>query len=315
MFASFAVLYYNLSICFFVKGECEKMRTLYVTDLDGTLLDAQAALSARSAEIINRLIEHGVYFTAATARGWSSTRHILSALNLQLPVICSNGVVLINPLDGSELVRHSIEQSDAHELLQKAQSAGFSPLVYHLLDNRQRVSWVSSPELDSLDSRRGLLNYVRTRQGDPRLLPVESGQQLFVKDINYITFIEMVHEPLEQSAFYSFAKSIDCPRLHTNLQEDIYTPHEFWLDIFSANATKQRGVLDVRTRCCADEVVCFGDNINDLPMFSVADYCCAVGNAAQKTLEQANEIIGCSCDDAVPIWIARREGIYIDDLL
>lgn len=43
-------------------------KTLYVTDLDGTLLNRQDRISPFSIETINKLVEEGMLFTYATAR-------------------------------------------------------------------------------------------------------------------------------------------------------------------------------------------------------------------------------------------------------
>ncbi len=43
-------------------------KTLYVTDLDGTLLNKNDRINPKSIEIINSLVEKGMAFTYATAR-------------------------------------------------------------------------------------------------------------------------------------------------------------------------------------------------------------------------------------------------------
>ena len=48
------------------------LRTLYLTDLDGTLLGRGARLSAFSRAGLERLYDAGVAVTAATARSWSA---------------------------------------------------------------------------------------------------------------------------------------------------------------------------------------------------------------------------------------------------
>ena len=44
------------------------MKTLYVTDLDGTLLNTDERINEYSKDIINGLVEKGLLFTYATAR-------------------------------------------------------------------------------------------------------------------------------------------------------------------------------------------------------------------------------------------------------
>lgn len=43
-------------------------KTLYVSDLDGTLLGADSKISPTTAKILTRLASHGVMVTPATAR-------------------------------------------------------------------------------------------------------------------------------------------------------------------------------------------------------------------------------------------------------
>ena len=43
-------------------------KIMYVTDLDGTLLNQKDRINKKSLEIINGLVEEGMLFTYATAR-------------------------------------------------------------------------------------------------------------------------------------------------------------------------------------------------------------------------------------------------------
>ena len=55
------------------------MKVLYVSDLDGTLLNMKARLDKAAVKELNNLIKNGVNFTVATGRG-DSVRKILSKL-------------------------------------------------------------------------------------------------------------------------------------------------------------------------------------------------------------------------------------------
>lgn len=50
-------------------------------------------------------------------------------------------------------------------------------------------------------------------------------------------------------------------------------------------------------------IVCFGDGINDIPMFRIADECYAVANAAPELKEIATDIIPCNNEDGVAKWL------------
>jgi 5-amino-6-(5-phospho-D-ribitylamino)uracil phosphatase len=65
--------------------------TLYVRDLDGTLLRSDATLSGFARDGINRLLGAGVQLTLASARGTAGMRALLDGIRLRLPVIELNG--------------------------------------------------------------------------------------------------------------------------------------------------------------------------------------------------------------------------------
>ena len=67
---------------------------LFVTDLDGTLLNSHKEVSIKSIEILNKLIDDGVNFTVATARTPATVVDLLQDVNLKLPAVLMNGVLL-----------------------------------------------------------------------------------------------------------------------------------------------------------------------------------------------------------------------------
>ena len=67
---------------------------LFVTDLDGTLLNSNKEVSIKSIEILNKLIDDGVNFTVATARTPATVVDLLQDVNLKLPAVLMNGVLL-----------------------------------------------------------------------------------------------------------------------------------------------------------------------------------------------------------------------------
>ena len=72
-------------------------KTLYVTDLDGTLMRGDKSVSERSISIINKLIEEGMNFTVASARSVSSLQHIVKPLDISIPLVVRNGTALAAP--------------------------------------------------------------------------------------------------------------------------------------------------------------------------------------------------------------------------
>ena len=69
------------------------MKKLYVSDLDGTLLNQRGDISATTAEKLNTCIEQGMAFTINTARTPATTFPIMASVNLQIPFSMMNGVL------------------------------------------------------------------------------------------------------------------------------------------------------------------------------------------------------------------------------
>ena len=75
-------------------------KTLYVTDLDGTLLSSDSVVSVRSVDIINELIERGAMITVATARTPATVANLLADMCLSIPAIVMTGAATYNLVSG-----------------------------------------------------------------------------------------------------------------------------------------------------------------------------------------------------------------------
>ena len=105
------------------------MKTLYVSDLDGTLLNRAAALSASTRDRLTRLIEDGVEFTVASARGVGSMRSVLAGLKLRLPVIGFNGAFISDLATGRHERVNSIDAELARDLHGLIAGHGIPPVI------------------------------------------------------------------------------------------------------------------------------------------------------------------------------------------
>ena len=84
-------------------------KMLYVSDLDGTLLNRDALLNEDVPKRLNALIEQGLCFTVATARTYATVNSIMKDVNLTCPMILMNGVMLYDPVSKSCITSASSE--------------------------------------------------------------------------------------------------------------------------------------------------------------------------------------------------------------
>ena len=255
-------------------------KTLYVTDLDGTLLNRRDRINPYSIEVINTLVEKGMLFTYATARSLVSASKVTEGLTTKVPVIAYNGAFIFRPSDGETLDRF-----------------GISPLVYSFISGVEKVSWLPRNEND------GIRYYLSQRPGDPRFRPVETRDALFEGDMFYFTCIGEQEELRPVYEFFSADSRYRC-----TMQQELYR-REYWCEIMPARASKANAVRKLKEMWDCSRVISFGDAVNDLPMFRVSDECYAVANAADELKAAATGIIGSNEDDGVARWLAEHAAL------
>ena len=270
------------------------MKPLYISDLDGTLLNANKRISSYSIQTLHKLIERGVCFSYATARSLSSASVVAEGLRLSLPVVAYNGTMIVDASNGEVLSLERLDAADLFDVRELLKKEKIYPLVYSFLDGRERVSWLAGAEND------GILHYIKERGSDTRLRKVNSAEELYRGEIFYITCIG---EQQELNRVYErFAPD---KRLTCVFQKELYR-EEFWLELMPRTATKAHAVMKLKKIAGCDRVVAFGDALNDLPLFQASDECYAVANAVRELKAAATGIIASNNEDGVARWLERN---------
>ena len=274
------------------------MKTLYVSDLDGTLLNTRSVISPRGLKIINGLVERGMVFTYATARSPVSARTVTKGLSAKIPVIAYNGALIIHPGTGEVLLSETFQKEESEKVIQCLKQNNISLLVYSYIDNEEKVSWLTDRENE------GIKRYLELRRGDRRLRPLDRSERLYDGQIFYYTCIGEKEELLP--VYDVFSK--DC-RYTCTFQQELYRP-EYWCEIMPKKATKANAILKLKELWNCDKIVSFGDAVNDIPMFQISDECYAVENVIGELKDMADGIIGNNDQDGVAVWL--KENVKFD---
>ena len=269
-------------------------RTLYVTDLDGTLLNRQDRVSPFSVRVINGLVEQGMLFTYATARSLVSASKVTEGLSTKIPIIAYNGAFIFQPSTGAVLSEEGFTQEERGRVREVLEGYRISPLVYSFINGIERVSRIPGNDND------GIRRYLDKRQGDPRFRTAEDGDSLYAGEVFYYTCIG---EKGELQPVYDIFSGD--PRYRCTLQQELYRP-EYWCEIMPARASKAGAIRKLKEMWGCARVVSFGDAVNDLPMLEISDECYAVANAVDELKAAATGVIGSNEDDGVAAWLLDR---------
>ena len=271
-----------------------EQNTLYVSDLDGTLLNTRDEISPRSLRIINSLIEKGMKFTYATARSLSSASVVTKGLSLHIPVIIYNGAFIREADTGKTLYSVGFSKEEQRFMEEFLRKEGLSPLVYTYREGEEKVLREPSRE------NQGIRRYLSNRKEDRRMEAVRDGESVYQGDIFYFTCIGEKEELIKA---YEGLK--EDARFRATLQQEPYRP-EYWLEIMPRRTSKAAAICELKKLWNCGRIVSFGDSVNDIPMFSVSDEAYAVENAVEELKSHATEIIPSNENDGVAEFLQKR---------
>ena len=269
-------------------------KTLYVTDLDGTLLNESDKISPFSIRTINSLVDQGMIFTYATARSLVSASKVTDGLSTNIPIIAYNGAFIFQPSTSIVLSKEDFTDEQRRKVRKTLIEYGVNTLVYSFVNRVERVSWI--PEMEN----EGVKRYLSKRKGDPRLRPVKDHDALYEGEVFYYTCIGTKEEL--QPIYDIFSKEED---YRCTLQQELYRP-EYWCEIMPSRASKYNAIKKLKEMWDCSKVISFGDSINDIPMFEVSDECYAVENAVDELKAVATGIIESNQNDGVAKWLLEN---------
>lgn len=276
------------------------MKTLYVSDLDGTLLQPDARLSSTAITLLNKAVDDGKLFSVATARTPATVAPILSGVDLRLPAIVITGAAMWNKRTGRYSDVRYMDEETVAELLRIYRETGTRSFMF-TLENDMFDIYHLNGELLPLQRQ-----FMEERLHSPwkRFHIDRSGREILPPDMSKtILFYTMLPDAI---SFPTYNLIKDIPGVKAQYYHDIYGPEIGILEAFCAGATKANAVLALARSVNADRVVCFGDNINDLPMMEVADLAVAVENALPEVKEAADIVIGPNTADSVAQFISEE---------
>ena len=263
------------------------MKTLHISDLDGTLLDNEGKLSDENKRRINNLIEKGLLFTIATARTFATVVPILDGVKINCPVILMNGVMIYDLIKKVPIDLEIISDNAKLNILNCLKSHDITGFVYTW--NKKMTAWYENfavPPMKSFyEARRRRKDFVQISSFFD--IPREEKPIYFCICNTYQKLLPVYNE----------LKS--CAELNLFFYEDIYNAGYNFLEIASCNASKFHAANKLRSILQADKLIGFGDNMNDLPLLKACDEFYAVENAHPEIKKIAAKTIGTNTNSGV----------------
>lgn len=248
------------------------MKVLYVSDLDGTLLNKDQQLDSTATSKLNELISSGINFTVSTGRGNSVTR-ILKNINFKLPIMILNGTINYDFSKQEFIDKNPISKDAVFKIIDeldgfKYKLFQFQTFVNNEVKRFQFADW--NKNLDCLS-----LNV---------LFPEEYSEELNQKlskidDINFF------------------------------IHKKVYTNGECYCDIVKKGVSKASSLKAFKEKYGFDKIIAFGDSENDLPLQEIADEFYAVENAVDTVKQKATGVIESCYNNGVVNFISKNNKV------
>lgn len=276
-------------------------------DMDGTLLNSESMLSARTIKAIKSAQKAGIRFMIATGRSFEQTMHVLGGVELECDYIVSSGAEVRNPQ--KEILRNGcMDMRDCR-------------MVYEVLKKYELTYLFGAADADycigsTKDREQELLQHILTF--NPTMTEAEARETEMFRFMLEKTRVVSSYEELEASGeqiIKIFAVSDDLEMLKEIDKELQKNPNLAVASSFANNleitdAKAQKGpVLKEYIESLGytmDEVMVFGDSMNDYSMLSM-DFGATVAmeNASEKVKEAAKYTTKSNVEDGVAYAIEQ----------
>lgn len=240
------------------------MIKLIVTDIDGTLLNAEGKLPEGFDEMILRLEKKGIYLAIASGRQYHTLLNDFAAFKDRLIFIAENGAIVI--YQGKELFFRPLERQKVEGIIKDIRATEECDIV--LCGKKSAYVETLNTEFEA-----EVRKYYHRCELVKDLLSVED-------DILKVALYDYI-DPQENSF----------PKLNPKWGNDVkvIVSGKHWMDFGSPDVDKGVALKKIQDMLGIkyEETMVFGDYFNDVPMMERSYYSFAVSNAPEGVKEKA----------------------------
>ena len=258
---------------------------LIALDLDGTLLDSDKRLSENNREALERAASEGVYIVPTTGRFYSAMPDVIRSLPFVRYAILINGARVIDIVTGKVLYRAEMKWDHALKIMEYLDTLD---VIYDcFMDNRAWMTEALKGKIDEFSPNehyRKMLHELREPVDELKAFVSEKKHS--VQKIQFFFRDPSIREDLIRDLSIRFPAEAISSAVINNIE------------INHKNANKGNAItrLSKKLGFGPENVMSFGDGLNDLPMIMAAGLGVAMGNASDYIKSHADYVTD-TCDN------------------
>ncbi len=271
------------------------MKNIYITDLDHTFLRSDLSVSDYTKKIWNSYEKDSI-LSIATARTYKKTMQFMQGVSINAPMILLDGA-LIATADKKIIDTKFISKAVADEIIDEGAKLGIYPFLLSLVDQQLNEAFIYSTTLNNYQTEI-LKRYANDdhTQAFKNLRAMEDNfKVVYMADEDILVELKQRIEKI----FGDELKYILAPEAYMGC---------YFLTILHKDADKAHGIASVSESAEFDlsRLSVFGDNLNDIGMFNLANISVAVANAHNDVKQMAKVVLPHTNDeDGVAQYLER----------
>lgn len=264
---------------------------LLVSDIDGTLVSTDNHLNRETIHSIQAFRQAGGLFTLATGRNFLHTKELIEQLQIDIPVIVSDGAIMYDPIEKKKHILARFSWGQVQTLIQDCQPlSSYIDIFFFSFhpekDDHRIYSTIDSPMM---------AQYAKNWFYDVSLLPSWKALEMEAPMINLFVHIK---NDKGKEAFREW-----CLEQTDNYDIQFWT--EEFISISPSASNKGSALLTIckQLDVSSGKVAAIGDHYNDLSLSRTVGLFAAMANGEQKVKESAKYVVPSNDDNGVAYFI------------
>lgn len=266
------------------------MYKLIASDVDGTLINSRKEVTNRLKELIGELNEKGIIFVICTGRSMESMKVIADKFEFDMPKVAFHGGLVI--VDNKIIYKKGMNKREARVIYKEGVKRDFGVVMWSL-ENRLYIG----------GNKKFTDEYCKNASA--RVIPLSIEDMLndnYKEEIGKILFwghVPEITRALEEADIYTKGLGVNS-----------HTSFAHLLEFVSADANKGKAIKMVADYYSVkrEEIVAFGDGLNDMSLLEYSNLGIAVENANEKLKEIADFVTKSNDEDGV--YLALKNIFY-----
>lgn len=251
------------------------MIKLIASDLDGTLLDDNGELNEEFEAVFEELCKKNIIFMAASGRQYPALVRTFESVKDRMMFIAENGTFAV--YKGKELLCDPMQRKNVEDIIDFTRKEENKEILL----NTKYTAYVECKDKDFLEMLK-----------------------IYCADVTVVDDLKEVKDEVLKTAIYDNRNIADNCQSYFDEFGDrltVCTSGAHWMDLMEKGVTKGKALEQIKKDygLKSEEIMIFGDQMNDLELMECGYYSYAMENAIDELKEKARFMAGKNSENGV----------------